>query len=104
MNEDEIKTIEELDLPENSLTWHIKNMFLFSFYCAGIRASDLLQLKWESIVNGRLIYQMHKTGKVHSLKLVEKALKILEYYGPDEPDEYFGQSVHLIRSKMYNSI
>jgi len=48
---EEIQTIEELDLPENTLIWHVKNAFLFSFYNAGIRVSDILQLKWKNIVD-----------------------------------------------------
>jgi integrase len=31
---------------------------------------------------------MHKTGKVHSLKLTDQARKILDYYGPKEPGDY----------------
>jgi len=88
LDQDEIKKIEELELNPNSLIWHVKNIFLFSFYCAGIRASDLIQLKWDNIDNGRLVYRMHKTNKVHSLKLHEKSLSILEFYGPQKPDSY----------------
>ena len=61
---------------------------MFAFYSAGIRASDLLLLKWSNIQNSRLIYQMHKTGKIHSMKLTDEAKKILSYYGPKEPGEY----------------
>ncbi len=88
LNEAEIKALEELDLPKDSLIWHVWNAFLFSFYCAGIRASDILQLKWNNIVDGRLVYQMHKTGRFHSLKLHEKPIKILDHYGPGNPDEF----------------
>ena len=61
---------------------------MFSFYCAGIRASDILQLKWENIVDGRLVYQMHKTSRFHSLKLHEKPIKILDLYGPGNLEEF----------------
>jgi integrase/recombinase XerD len=88
LTEDEIKIIEELKLPEGDLIWHVRNTFMFAFYTAGIRISDLLMLKWSNILNGRLIYQMHKTGKVHSLKITDQAKKILNYYGPKEVDEY----------------
>jgi len=84
---EEMKAIEELDLSKNSLIWHVRNAFIFSFYCAGVRASDILQMKWSNIVEGRLIYQMHKTGRIHSLKLNEKAKKMLDLYGPNEPQE-----------------
>ena len=61
---------------------------MFAFYTAGMRASDIITLKWSNIRNGSLIYQMHKTGKIHSMKLTDEAKKILSYYGHTEPDKY----------------
>jgi integrase len=80
LNEDEIIKIEELKIEENSLLWHVKNIFLFAFYNAGIRISDILLLTWDKIQNGRLIYNMYKTKKLLSLNLKEKPLAILEKY------------------------
>jgi site-specific recombinase XerD len=77
---DEIIKIEELDLEENSLLWHVKNVFLFAFYNAGIRISDILLMTWDNIKEGRLVYTMYKTDKLHSLNLKEKPLAILEKY------------------------
>jgi hypothetical protein len=69
LTEEEIIKIEELMLKENSLIWHVKNTFLFAFYNAGIRISDILLMKWSNIQDGRLIYIMYKTDKLHSLNL-----------------------------------
>jgi integrase len=69
-----------LDLEVGSLLWHVKNAFLFSFYNAGIRISDILLMKWDNIQDGRLIYKMFKTTKPHSLNLLDKPLSILEFY------------------------
>lgn len=80
LNIQEIEKIEKLEYPENTLIWHVKNAFLFSFYNAGIRISDVLQMKWDNIQNGRLVYNMHKTNRLHSLKLKERPLAILEHY------------------------
>jgi site-specific recombinase XerD len=76
----EIERIEALNLPESEIHFHIRNAFLFSFYCVGIRIGDLLQLKWTNIKEGRLVYSMGKTGKQQNIKLLTQALKILEYY------------------------
>jgi integrase/recombinase XerD len=85
LNMEEIIKIEELDYPENSLIWHVKNVFLFAFYNAGIRISDILLMTWDNIQDGRLVYSMYKTKKLHSLILKEKPLAILEKYkGRDE--------------------
>lgn len=77
----EIGLIEALSLEEGSLIWNCRNAFLFSFYCAGIRAGDLLQLRWCNITSdGRLNYQMGKNHKTRDLVLVEQAADILNKY------------------------
>ena len=81
LDADEIEKIKELDLKEGSLIWHCRNYFLFSFYCAGIRVGDFIQLRWGNISNDRRIhYQMGKNHKVRDLVLVEPAKRILDYY------------------------
>ena len=87
----ELDTIKELDLQEGSLIWHCRNYFFFSFYCAGIRAGDLIQLRWYNITpEGRLNYQMGKNHKVRDLKLVQPAIDILAYYKKEgaKPTDY----------------
>ena len=81
LNEAEISLIQGLSLPEGSLIWHCRNYFLFSFYCAGIRAGDLIQLRWNNITSdGRLIYEMGKNHKTKDIKLVSRARDILSKY------------------------
>jgi len=87
----EITSIENLDLENNTLIWHCRNYFLFSFYMAGIRAGDLMQLRWNNItVDGRLEYRMGKNKKDRSIKVHSKALDILRYYQKEEgePADY----------------
>lgn len=91
LNEIEINKIEQLKLKENSTIWHCRNYFLFSFYLAGIRAGDLLQLRWRNITpDGRLEYRMKKTKKDRSIFLHEKARNILSMYYNEEanPNDY----------------
>lgn len=89
LEESEIKLIEEYPLTEGSLIWHCRNYFLFSFYCAGIRVGDFLQLRWGNITSGgRLHYQMGKNHKDRDLVLVDRAKEILSYYyNPDVKSE-----------------
>jgi integrase len=82
---EEIQKIENLELKEDSLIWHVRNYFLFSFYSAGIRFSDLAKMKIENVKSGRLIYKMSKTGTTKNIKLLPKALEILEHYPKDNP-------------------
>ena len=81
LDDSEMERIINLELEEGSLIWHCKNYFLFSYYCAGIRAADLIQLRWGNVTGcGRLHYQMGKNHKERDLLLVEQAVEILRHY------------------------
>ena len=49
----EIKVIEEIELTDVAQN-HARNLWLFSFYFAGMRISDVLQTRWSHIIDGRL--------------------------------------------------
>jgi len=89
LTQTEIHKLEKLALPEGSLLFHVRNAYIFSFYAAGIRCGDLLQLRWRNIQDGRLVYQMNKTSLPISLKLPSQALSILEYYREGASPESF---------------
>lgn len=85
LSETEIGLLENVELDMNSLHHHARNCFLFSFYCAGIRAGDLLQLRWINITaDNRLEYQMDKNTKPRNFKLIPKAITILNQYKKEE--------------------
>jgi integrase len=77
---DEVKAIEDLELEPSSSLNHARNVWLFSFYFAGMRVSDVLRLKWSDFQDDRMYYSMGKNDKGGSLKVPEKALKILKKY------------------------
>lgn len=77
---DEVEEIERLKLEPNTSIWHTKNVWLTAFYFAGIRISDAVELKWSDFKDGRLLYTMDKNEKPVSLKIPEKASKIVNFY------------------------
>lgn len=77
---EEIKRLEDAELPEGSFENHCRNLWLFSFYFAGMRISDVFRIKWSDIQNERLHYTMGKNAKGGSLKIPEKALAIIDQY------------------------
>lgn len=77
---EEIKAIEQQIPGENPIQSLAKDMFLFSFFTCGMRFRDVIKLKWQNIENGVVRYTMNKTGKAHSVVLVEPAKKILQKY------------------------
>jgi len=94
---EDVKTLETLDLSDNPFHHHARNVWLLSFYFAGIRVGDSLLLKWSDFRNERLYYSMNKNGKAGSLKLSDKALSILKQYesGSTPHDLVFPDLAHL---------
>jgi len=90
-NLEDIAAIETVDLSDSPKEHHARNLWLFSFYFAGMRVSDVLRLKWSDFQNDRLFYAMGKNNKVDSLKVPEKAMQILVQYrsSKDETDLVF---------------
>ncbi|MBE2288936.1 MAG: site-specific integrase [Chitinophagaceae bacterium] len=85
----EVKKIEELELPQGSAENHARNVWLFSYYFAGMRVSDVLRLKRADFQNERLFYAMGKNAKAGSLKVPDKALRIISQYEPNDQDLLF---------------
>lgn len=89
LTKEEIQTIEALDALTTQES-HVRNVWLFSFYLAGMRVGDVINIRWSDIYDGRLHYRMNKNAKLLSLKLPEKVISILEYYkGDKESDDDF---------------
>lgn len=90
LTEEEIAALEAVKLEKGSLNDHVRNMFLFAFYAAGMRFSDVLQLKWGHIKTDRVEYVMDKTHEAHNVPLVTKAQTILKQYRkPKQSPENF---------------
>lgn len=78
--DEEIKAIATLDLESKPKMKIPRDMFIFACYAGGVRISDLLQLRWRDIYEGRMNIQTKKTGSLQVVKLTEKANMILESY------------------------
>ncbi|WP_298511079.1 site-specific integrase [uncultured Kordia sp.] len=83
LNREEIQLLENVDniTPAQQ---HALNVWLFSFYFAGIRVGDVLKLKWSDFKDNRLYYRMGKNKKLVSLKVPQKAQAILDIYIKDK--------------------
>lgn len=78
LNQDELERLETVSL--EGQPHHVRNLWLFSYYLAGVRISDVLRLRWSNFQNGRLHYEMGKNDKGGSLKLPEQAVQIIQQY------------------------
>lgn len=88
LTSEEITQIADIELERGSNIDHARNIFLFSFYFAGIRISDALKMKWSDIRDGRLQYIMNKNEKPVSIKVPKQAAEILEIYRDKDDSEY----------------
>ncbi len=78
--DDELKKLEELELPKYSQMNHHRNLYVFSAYACGIRIADLLMMRWQSFEKDRLTFQIRKNQQPLGIKLPSKALKIISFY------------------------
>lgn len=79
LNKQEILKLESIE-NLSDVQRHALNVWLYSFYLAGMRVSDVLFIKWSMIYDERLHYRMSKNSKLLSLKIPQKALKIISTY------------------------
>ncbi len=80
LTEEEVKRLESVELKVGSFEHHVRNLWLYSFYFAGMRVSDVLLSRWSDFKDGRIFYVMGKNKKPGSLKIPEKVLAILDQY------------------------
>lgn len=75
----EVKKIENLgNLTEKEA--YAKDIWLLSFYLAGMRFADILKMRWSDIHDNRYYYKMNKNSKRLSIVLNPKANAILRKY------------------------
>lgn len=69
---------------------HARNVFMFSYYFAGVRLADTLKTKWSDFKNGRYYYYIGKNSRPMDVPVPEQILPILKYYEEDKrsDDDY----------------
>ena len=65
---DEVRRLRSLDLSgEKEMVVFARDIFLFSVYARGMKSDDIFRLTEENIMDGRLTYRQHVTGKEISI-------------------------------------
>lgn len=104
---EDFNKLEQLSLSGSEAL--VRDMYVSSFYCAGIRFGDLCRIRKDMIRDGRLCYTMHKTKKKRRIKLMPSVINAFfryegEFIFPTNinwDDEYKSISS---RNAMYNKI
>lgn len=90
LNLEEVETLERANLTKGRIYQGdnrelARDMFVFSFYCGGIRFADLCRLNKKDFKDGRLLYIMNKTGVEKNIELCQNAVDIIEKYNYQFP-------------------
>ena len=83
ITKEDIQKLVALEIAPNYRTNYAefaRDIFLFSYYTAGINFTDMATLRYCDIVDGRIYYSRHKTQKLLSFQLVPNAMRIIEKY------------------------
>lgn len=103
----EVRTLTKYPKPFLQLA---KDLFLFSYLSCGINLTDILHIRYADIVDGRLVFNRQKTGKLLSFQLQPAALDILDKYRQlnAHPQDYvfpvLRRSVHITAQQQYGRV
>ena len=65
------------------------DVFAFTYYCGGINFIDIANLTQANIMEDKLIYKRHKTGKLIKIPLQPKAIELIKKYHSKESPYLF---------------
>ena len=83
IDKDDIQRLIDLEIADGHTTEYrrlARDLFLFSYFTAGMNFGDIARLRYKDIVKGRVNYSRHKTQKLLSFQLVPNAMRIIEKY------------------------
>lgn len=83
---DQLRTLRDYPCEEHQVRY--RDIFMLMFYLIGVNASDLFMARKSDVVNGRLEYKRHKTGKLYSVRIEPEAQAIIDRYAGSEANGY----------------
>ena len=112
IDKEQIRKIEAFDATNSysPYTQLAKDLFLFSYYSAGINLRDIALLKWGNIVDGRIYYTRHKTGKRLNCRLTPQTSAIVAKHrtAKSKPEDYIfpilDRRIHKTEVQQHNRI
>ncbi len=107
----EIKRILNLDLSSESKSLILsRDIFIFSYLQSGINFTDIANLKYENIQNGRIQYIRQKTKRLINIAIQEEVQRIIDKYSIDnaKANDYIlpilDRKTHKTEQQKYNRI
>lgn len=103
INRELIREISTLNLKSDKETDLVRDMFMFGFYCQGLELSDILNLKKDNFIDGKLIFSRRKKGRTIEIQLDKLAIDILDKY-KESTKEYLFPIMEIYQGFFYHSI
>ncbi|MCH5243207.1 MAG: site-specific integrase [Muribaculaceae bacterium] len=66
--------------PKNNLMHFPIDIFAFTYYCGGINFIDIANLTTANIIENKIVYKRHKTGKLIKIPLQPQAVQLIKKY------------------------
>ncbi|WP_300851057.1 site-specific integrase [uncultured Rikenella sp.] len=110
ITKEDIRRLIDLDLSDRDFYTRLaQDIFLFSYFMAGINFKDIALLTYGSIDNGRIYYARRKTGKQINSYLTPQALEIIARYNrPHSDSDYLfpilDRQVHQTERQILNRV
>ena len=111
ITKEDVQKLMELKIEPSHQTEYrdfARDVFLFSYFTAGINFTDISSLRYCDIVNGRISYSRNKTQKLLSFRLMPRALEIIEKYSRSvhSSDDYIfpilDRRIHVTPQQIFN--
>lgn len=82
IQKEDILRLIDASIPETNSQYTdiARDIFLFSYFSAGINFKDIAMLRYSDVVNDRVYYRRHKTGKEITFGLLPQSKMILAKY------------------------
>lgn len=82
LSEKEFQTLVDFDIKKLPSAQNARNLYIFSYYARGMNFTDLAELKWSDIEDGRFSYIRNKTHAFLKVQLPDSPIikEILDFY------------------------
>lgn len=112
IRKEEVQMLIQAPLPDphSAYVELSRDIFLFSYFSAGINFKDMSTLRYADIVDGRIYYRRHKTGKEMNCRLMPQAQNIIDKYtrvGATDEDYIFpilDRNIHKTEQQIFNRL
>ena len=102
--------VEVTNMPRGEYKVLAKNIFLFSYFTAGMNFKDIACIRFGDIMNDRVYYARHKTKKEMNCRLIAQAKEIIATYwnGEHSDEDYIfpilDRHVHITEQQIFNRL